>query len=125
KKGDPKDHGPQIQVRLTTVKDVAHLTIADNGIIVTLTKVCESMVSQRGVGAMEPNYFDCHNEEAIEKEVGLQTRRRPSTAATLARFGARLFEIGCVEKHVLYQEIVRLLSDLPRAGRNRIVTEEQ
>ncbi|MEM1074506.1 MAG: PAS domain-containing sensor histidine kinase [Pseudomonadota bacterium] len=32
KKGDPKDHGPQIQVRLTTVKDVAHLTIADNGI---------------------------------------------------------------------------------------------
>jgi len=70
--------------------------------------------------------FEGHNNEAIEQAVGLQHDAVGVWRRRWRDHWPRLIEIECAEKpHVLEQEIVRLLSDLPRAGRKRVVTEEQ
>jgi hypothetical protein len=67
--------------------------------------------------------FDGNN-EAIEQAVGLQHDAIGVSRRRWRDHWPRLFEIECAEKpHVLKQEIIRLPSDLPRAGRKRVVTE--
>ena len=70
--------------------------------------------------------FDGNNNEAIEQAVGLHHDAVGVWRRRWRDHWPRLIEIECAEKpHVLKQEIIRLLSDLPRAGRKRVVTEEQ
>ena len=70
--------------------------------------------------------FQGHNNEAIEREVGLQHDAVGVWRRRWRDNWQRLISIECSEKpHVLEQEIQKLLSDLPRAGRKPTMTAEQ
>jgi transposase len=70
--------------------------------------------------------FEGHNNEAIEKVVGLQHDAVGAWRRRWRDDWQRLIEIECAEKpHVLAQEITKLLSDRQRAGRKPRITPEQ
>lgn len=70
--------------------------------------------------------FEGHNNEAIEREVGLQHDAVGVWRRRWRDDWQRLISIECSEKpHVLEQEIKRLLADLPRAGRKPTITAQQ
>ena len=70
--------------------------------------------------------FEGHNNEAIEKEVGLQHDAVGAWRRRWRDDWQRLIEIECAEKpHVLEQEITKLFADRQRAGRKPNITPEQ
>jgi len=70
--------------------------------------------------------FEGHNNEAIEQAVGLQHDAVGVWRRRWRDSWPRLISVECSEKpHVLEQEIQKLLSDLPRAGRKPKMTSEQ
>lgn len=70
--------------------------------------------------------FEGKNNEAIEREVGLQHDAVGVWRRRWRDNWQRLISIECSEKpHVLEREIRILLSDLPRAGRKPTITSEQ
>lgn len=70
--------------------------------------------------------FDGHNNEAIEREVGLQHDAVGVWRRRWRDNWQRLISVECSEKpHVLEREIRELLADLPRAGRKSTITSEQ
>ncbi len=70
--------------------------------------------------------FEGHNNEAIEKEVGLQHDAVGAWRRRWRDDWQRLIEIECAEKpYVLEQEITKLLSDRQRADRKPRITPER
>jgi len=70
--------------------------------------------------------FEGHNNEAIERQIGLHHDAVGRWRRRWQKAWERLTLIECSEKpHVLEHEIQKLLSDLPRSGRKPRVTAEQ
>ena len=70
--------------------------------------------------------FEGHNNEFIEREVGLHHDAVGLWRRRWRENWQRLISIECSEKpHILEQEIQKLLADLPRAGRTPAMTSEQ
>jgi len=70
--------------------------------------------------------FKGHNNETIEREVGLQHDAVGLWRRRWRDNWPRLISVECSEKaHVLEQEIQKLLSDRPRTGRKPKMTSEQ
>lgn len=102
------------------------VTEKQHAILLKFAKAKSSKVSMAQRSRILLLAFDGHNNEAIEKEVGLQHDAVGAWRRRWRDAWQRLIDIECAEKpHVLEQEITKLLSDRPRAGRKPRITPEQ
>ena len=102
------------------------VTEKQHAILLKFAKAKSSKVSLAQRSRILLLAFDGHNNEAIEKEVGLQHDAVGAWRRRWRDDWQRLIDIECAEKpHVLEQEITKLLSDRPRAGRKPRITPEQ
>jgi transposase len=102
------------------------VTEKQHAILLKFAKAKSSKVSLAQRSRIILLAFEGHNNEAIEKEVGLQHDAVGVWRRRWRDNWQRLIEIECAEKpHVLEQEIQKLLADRQRAGRKPNITPEQ
>jgi transposase len=103
-----------------------NLTEKQQAILLKFAKAKTSAVSLAQRSRIILLAFDGHNNEAIEKEVGLQHDAVGVWRRRWRDNWQRLIDIECAEKpHALDQEIQKLLSDRQRSGRKPRISSEQ